>query len=516
MIALLNILLLSFPLSAQIEPDAFGYYNDALRFSQNFFSGSARFQAIGGAQTALGADVGSAISNPAGFGFFRKSEFSFSPAALFSNNETTSSLNNQSNLDANYVPNIANLGLVLSFAKDEYEGGKWRGGAFGISLSRVNNFQNKFSFEGENRGSSLSDFYVEQANGINFNDLENLDLTQYEVQRAAYFAYLISPFADAPTEYYTYARDDRERLIAPMQQSEIITTKGATNQWSFSLGGNYDDRLYFGASLGITTINYTREKNFKETANYVLGAPKSYIDMTLDDELKVKGTGFNLSAGLIYRVNDYIRLGASAVSPTFYSMREEFSSRFQSTFDPVFNVNGNGETKFKEETLPGEFTYNLTTPFRLNLGTAIFIGKYGFISADAEMVDYRTMRLNNNEGFSFSADNRSIKNAFRTVWNLRLGGELRADIFRIRGGYAMYADPYNNIDDVNRQVQIITGGVGIRLPDYYVDIALVRQAFDSAYLPYVLASNSPYAGSEPITRTRNRITNIVVSAGIFF
>jgi hypothetical protein len=53
------------------------------RFSQPNTFGSARFQGMAGVNTALGADVSSIAGNPAGLGFFRKSEWSISAGLNF-------------------------------------------------------------------------------------------------------------------------------------------------------------------------------------------------------------------------------------------------------------------------------------------------------------------------------------------------------------------------------------------------------------------------------------------------
>ena len=66
----------------QIDPNAFGFYNEALRFSQRSFGGTARIIGLGGAQVSLGGDISSALSNPAGLGFYNKSEVVFSPAII--------------------------------------------------------------------------------------------------------------------------------------------------------------------------------------------------------------------------------------------------------------------------------------------------------------------------------------------------------------------------------------------------------------------------------------------------
>ena len=51
----------------------------ALRFSMHNPFGTARFAAQGGAIGAFGGDLSAAQANPAGFGFYRSSEISFTP-----------------------------------------------------------------------------------------------------------------------------------------------------------------------------------------------------------------------------------------------------------------------------------------------------------------------------------------------------------------------------------------------------------------------------------------------------
>ncbi|MEY4541197.1 MAG: hypothetical protein RLZZ306_2954, partial [Bacteroidota bacterium] len=60
----------------------------AKMFSTISPTGTARFQAIGGNHSALGADVSSATGNPAGLGFYTRSEFSFTPTFQSINNSS--------------------------------------------------------------------------------------------------------------------------------------------------------------------------------------------------------------------------------------------------------------------------------------------------------------------------------------------------------------------------------------------------------------------------------------------
>jgi hypothetical protein len=47
------------------------YASDALRFSQQYYQGTARNMAVGSAFGALGSDLSSLAINPAGLGLFR-------------------------------------------------------------------------------------------------------------------------------------------------------------------------------------------------------------------------------------------------------------------------------------------------------------------------------------------------------------------------------------------------------------------------------------------------------------
>ena len=65
--------------------------DDALRYSQVFYGGTARFMSMGGAFTALGGDISSLSQNPAGLGVFRSSEITLTPQLMY--NKTSASFN---------------------------------------------------------------------------------------------------------------------------------------------------------------------------------------------------------------------------------------------------------------------------------------------------------------------------------------------------------------------------------------------------------------------------------------
>src|SRR5690349_20056358 len=64
------------------------YVESALLFSRTKPYGSARIQALGGSQVALGGDYSSSISNPAGLGMYNRSEVTLSTGLNFYNTES--------------------------------------------------------------------------------------------------------------------------------------------------------------------------------------------------------------------------------------------------------------------------------------------------------------------------------------------------------------------------------------------------------------------------------------------
>ena len=62
---------------------------DAIKFSWNTHSGSARYMAIGGVMGSLGGDISAAFVNPAGLGLFKTREYVFTPGIIKNNNKAT-------------------------------------------------------------------------------------------------------------------------------------------------------------------------------------------------------------------------------------------------------------------------------------------------------------------------------------------------------------------------------------------------------------------------------------------
>ena len=80
--------------------------------------------------------------------------------------------------------------------------------------------------------------------------------------------------------------------------------------------------MYLGLTLGLRTVNY---KGYSEYVENLVNASNTAIGTaTITDERKVKGTGFDLSAGVIFRPVEEspFRIGLSINSPSWYDLND--------------------------------------------------------------------------------------------------------------------------------------------------------------------------------------------------
>jgi hypothetical protein len=504
---------------SQADPNAFGYYQDALRYSQINFGGTARMMSIGGAQTSLGGDIGSVAVNPATLGFYRRSEFTISPtlgiAGTSTNANPTGFYEPSKVTDGRTNLALNNVAAVFARPKDDITPGAWRGGAWSIGLTRLNNFSNRFAFEGNNYAygqdgaynpHSIVDYYLENAQ--RYDDFAAPDDQRLpSFLRQAYQAFLIDTLRDRDGFFY-YSEPDF--VSDQVRQRGTVDRRGGQTQIDIAYGGNFGDRFYIGGSLGIQRIRYSSNTTYTETS---LDPTSALRRVTLEDDYSASGSGVNLTLGAIYRLSDIVRLGASVKTPTFFVLNESFSTALTTEF-ANYDYFGDGSYILRTERpdiLFGEFNYRLTTPLRINTGASVFAGKNGFISADVEYVNYGSARINSNE-VDFSADNNSIRGLYGAAYNFRLGGEYRIGIFRARLGGAYYGSPYTTrVDNEMGGRLFLTGGVGVRQANYFLDLGVVNSGYNSFFQPFTLNN-----GGQPNADVRNGFTQVAVTLGTFF
>ncbi len=496
------------------------YAANALRFSQTYIGGSARMNGLGGAQTSLGGDISAASGNPAGLGFYNRSEFSISPSLLFGNASSTY-LGNSSEIDNTHF-GIGNLGIVFNNTKDDIIPGKWRGGSFAISMNRINNFNSKILYRGENGTDDFIDYAIENGNleldeGIYPNDdnispISQLFWEAYLIDLFPWFDENGNPITDPNTGDTLDIYDTILNPVSPddpATQRETITRKGSQLQWNFAYGGNFGDKLYLGAKLGFTTID------FEETREYNEIRPRADQDMISDytyTEIRdISGAGFFASLGIIYRPINMVTLGLSYTTPTLYSLNERLINEMVANWNNYVYVDGEDPLNTEiPRPFENSFNFRLQTPQRLNGGATVFFGKSGFITADVEWVDYGANKLRDDLN-ELSPENDVINSAFTSAVNLRVGGEFRYDVARFRAGFAHYGNPYlnNNFDDGT--ITFITGGAGLRFQKFYTDLSVVYSTSQESFSPYIFGD-----GTGPVADVDESSVDVMLTIGFTF
>jgi hypothetical protein len=227
------------------------YVADALRYSQNFPTLTARSMSMGGAFTSLGGDYASSYTNPAGLGLYRKSEFHFTPGLNYS--KTKADYLGETNDDYKYQFMISSLGYVGTYNSNKEKG--LVSASYSIGYNRLNNYNNNTFLKGTNNSSSYSDYFVESAS---FNQRIPDELYSFS-ERLLYDAWVIDTMGTL---------DQYKSLVpVPIEQTRRITTKGGVGEWSFAFGLNFSNVFYFGMGLGINQLKYKQNSTHGET-NY--------------------------------------------------------------------------------------------------------------------------------------------------------------------------------------------------------------------------------------------------------
>lgn len=474
---------------------------DALRYSRLQVAGSGRTMGVGGAFGALGADFSVLSTNPAGIAKYRHSEVSITPNLKI--NETMTDFDGNNITEAAPRFNVGNLGVVFSEV-NENRASKWKTVNFAIGTNRLANYDQRFSYAGTASGSITARF-VEQANGKTLDQLSDFE------EGLAYDAYLIDLVPGTDDQYFTDA-DSTDRVF----RSQEFDAQGHYNEFVLSLGGNYMHRLYLGATVGIPFVRYNEYKLYSEED--IEGGIPNFNSMTFREQFLTTGVGINLKVGAIYRVNQTLRLGLAAHTPTLLTLTDNFSNAITSSMDLIGST-GEVETfAFDEESDFGIYEYRLRTPWRLIGSAAAIIGKSGFITGELEYVDYGQAQFNfrsfNDADRAYQQTlNATIANKYGAALNMRLGGEIVLDNFRLRGGYAVYASPFEA--GVAREDAILTSyslGLGYHAKGVFVDFAWVRSGNSEEFVPYTL--NDPQSMISVVNRIN--ATQMVVTVGFKF
>lgn len=432
-------------------------------FSQQYSFGSARVMGMGSAYSALGSEYSIVSINPAGLARSTRSAVSFTggiyTSKLNTNYYNTSTTERDVELDLNEFSIYKAIKI-----KDT----KWRYAHFGAGYIRHRKLRETYRAQGT-FVRSLADDFADRGFGV---EPENLLSTRPFDSFLAYETYLIDPYYDSASNstYYLTNLPD----TAQTRKDVLVENYGNFGEFNISFSGNYNNKLYVGASIGIPTLKYEEKKTHSETAT--TGDTTGIQSFTFTESILTRGTGINFKLGLIYLPTNWLRIGLSAHTPSRIVMKEQYTADMRSKVDQI-------TYDISEDLRPtGSFEYVIQTPWKVNLSLATVIAKRFVISVEADYLNYKNATLKSSRDPNYQADfgfeNDIIDNTTRDVaFNVRGGLEVRLiKTLAIRAGYGYYQSPYNNANlDQQSDVMSFSGGIGYRMKHFFIDLAYVRR-----------------------------------------
>ena len=474
------LLCVSFIMYAQSEVDA-------IRFSTNELTGTARGVGMAGAFGALGGDITGIASNPAGIGVYRSSEIltSLDLASVGVNTNLDGSANDESKLNFSFN-NVAYVSYC-PMGDDNIKSFN-----YGFSYNRLKNFGRNYYATGFDQGASLTDYIagISTANEIYYKHLEGEGRNPYNSSNGApwisilgYNAYLIDDIEDY--EYASAYPSGR-----PSNRLKV-SEEGYINSYDFTGGLNLFDRLFLGITFSMTDLFYRTDSYYDEdfgNSNF----------FHFDNYYKAEGSGYQVSLGAIYHLMPQLRLGVAYHSPTWYSMTDSYQGTAEAFGNPsgyFCAPLGDGEIAMTD--------YRFQTPYQWTFSVAGVIGSRAIVSVDYEMKDYTSMSFTDTYGHHLSWNpNQWIKEDYRMASTVKTGIEYRLfPEISLRGGYAWMQSPLETSYQAGEKevmtvgtmphytlqgdTQYLTLGLGIRItPQFYVDGAFVYRTQTSDLYGY--------------------------------
>lgn len=461
-------------------------YQDT-KLIDNDLNGTARYVGMGGALEALGADISTISTNPAGIGLFRSGQVTVSGGLVTQQGETTTPSFN--NINTSFNGNKTNasfdqIGLVYSMRTGRNQ---YVNIAFNYHKSR--NFDqiltaaNTLSHASQNK---LSAMKYPFANDYNWNGVD------------ANYASLMAPIKDSNGKQTGMDYLDGTAYVFGQYQ------KGYIGEYSFNLSGNFNNRVYLGLTFGLHDVNYRSNSYYTENLelNTVMG---------MWEDLRLDGSGIDIKAGAIFLPieNSPFRIGAYIHTPTMYSLHLKGANDM--TMGAGLDRVDKGQSS--------DYHFKVYTPWKFGLSLGHTIGTELALGATYEYADYGTIdnRVNNggyydpvdggyyDDSYSDGGMNDHTKATLKGVSTVKLGVEYKPlPSLAVRLGYN-YLSPmfskdgyrdgsisspgnayatstdYTNWESTNR----ITCGLGYSVKKFFVDLAYQYSQTNGNFYPFM-------------------------------
>ena len=516
-------------------------------------SGTARYVGMGGAMSALGADMSTMSTNPAGTALYRSWDAAFSFGANGVTQRTRSNTNNARSFDPD--GSFDNGGVVI--ANKRTNEGLLRFVNFGFNYRNVKRFDGKMGMA-SGLGEQFSQ--TEQMAWQAWENIGHVNYTNFDPQSDNNFfdaANTREFFKDFDYGWLTllgaygdlmgiYAQEDENgnimydedgvvvedywyRLADGCNYKEVVS--GGIDAYDFNLSLNFADAVYLGATLTKYDVDRYVESTYSE----------SFVDggYTLQNFYRTVGSGYDFKLGVILRpfAESSFRVGVSVTTPAVYTLTDYNSAIINSTitytdFDENDYVIGQRTASYLMDTQSKDayggdiYTeYTMISPSKVNFSLGGTIGSSWALGAEYEHTNYASMMLYDENGVENKDMNTHTGENFNGKHTLRLGAEKTFGTFYTRLGYNLQAGGYKKdawkmipINSVQtntvyanvRSTQNFTCGLGFRGDVFYADAALLYSTQKSDFYPFVdILDENTGLELQPTSLSRNLLKGML-------
>ena len=445
---------------------------DALRYSQNNLTGTARFQAMSGAFGALGGDFSSLNINPAGSAIFLNNQVGFTLSNY--NVKNQSYYFGTKDTENNTTFHINQAGAVFVFNNDDLKS-DWKKFTIGLNYENTNNFDNTLFAFGNNPNNSIANYFLSYANpntnqnNIPVSVLEDhyYDELNYREQQAflGYQGYIINV---NPTNTSNDTYVSNVPAGGNYYQENYVESKGNNGKATFNVATQYKNMFYFGMNLNTHFVDYRQYSSFYEDNNQ--SQTNGVRSLLFENDLYTYGTGFSIQFGAIAKVTPALRLGLAYESQTWYTINDELKQNLSSYgYNYGSPVNPNLSYAYPDSNSTTIYApYKLQTPSKFTGSLAYVFGKAGLISIDYSIKDYSKTQFKSEK--LFKSLNNSITNVLDKSAELRIGAEKRIKQWSLRAGYRTEQSPYKDGKTIGDLIGY-SGGFGYNFGRTKLDVA---------------------------------------------
>lgn len=524
------------------------------KMAENDLTGTARYIGMGGAMEALGADISTISSNPAGIGLFRKSQASVSVGIV-------------SQTDAN--TRIDYNGTSMSF-----DGKK----------SKVSFDQAGIVWSPTRKGDSYVNLAFNYHKSTNFNQILTAVGQLYGASQnrlsAAKYEYLykrqntgLSRLIATGLDYGyqdMFGTSENGSQMNSLKGEDFLFAQyqhGYIGEYDFNVSGSINNRVWLGLTVGLHDVHYNSNSAYGEILEQVGtdgGQPVNASALS-NEQIKITGTGFDIKLGTIFRpiADSPFRIGVYVNSPVFYDLTRSTAidmeaNNLPKSFAPA-GAQINTDCYYSDYHDGADYKFRLNTPWKLGASIGHTVGGNLALGATYEYAWYDHMDTRIKDGgyydyyydtyYESSSSDRSMnqntKSTLRGVSTLKVGAEYKPiPMLALRLGYN-YVSPMFKQDGYRDQLLVcdsetngvntsgstdytnwkathrITAGVGFNYQNLFVDVAYQYTTQKGEFFPFMSyypddAGSSVGTNESPLVNVSHNRHQVLMTIGYKF